>query len=96
LWVDSISETISFQTIGLEEAERKRVRIHPNPSSGVVFIETDLSDLDWQVFSAEGKLIEEGKLEDAAVDLQHLNSGIYFMHLKSENFSEVHKLFLRP
>ncbi len=93
---DSISETISFQTIGLEEAERKRVRIHPNPSSGVVFIETDLSDLDWQVFSAEGKLIEEGKLEDAAVDLQHLNSGIYFMHLKSENFSEVHKLFLRP
>ncbi len=93
---DSTSETISFQTIGLNEFEHRKVKLHPNPSSGFVFIESDYDNLIWEVLSMEGKLIEQGELTDNAIDLKHLSSGIYFLQLKSENFSEVHKLFLKP
>jgi PKD repeat protein len=81
---DSTTELISFQTIGLNELNDHRIRISPNPSDGNINIRSDEVNLNWKLFSTDGKLVDQGPVGDGSVSLGELSNGIYFIEVRGE------------
>ncbi|MEO7174852.1 MAG: T9SS type A sorting domain-containing protein [Saprospiraceae bacterium] len=59
--------------------------IYPNPASDHIFISGNLESESYQVFSSNGKLVSEGKLEgngkEASLDVRNLPVGAYFIRI---------------
>jgi len=53
--------------------------IYPNPTSGKLFISSELQYQDYMVFSLSGAVLKSGKVEANAIDLSKLKPGIYFI-----------------
>ena len=79
------------QFVSIEESDSRKQKpsVYPNPSSGLVWIETERSgNQDFQLFNAMGQSCsvnikrEEDRIE---LDLKELPSGIYFCHLGGSN-----------
>lgn len=94
---DSILITFSINTnhtiLDLEETEHI---IFPNPSSGLVQIQTAThSPLRIQLFDSKGCFIQELNLDlDGSIDLRSFNKGLYFILFKQEGKQQIKKLVL--
>ena len=53
--------------IGLGEDSIERLKIFPNPTNGILKIETNIGavNLDYQISDAQGKIVDQGSLEHA-------------------------------
>lgn len=52
--------------------------VYPNPTSGIVYINTNLGIKTLSVYSSEGKLIKDIDIsKDKKIDLTYLQSGVY-------------------
>jgi hypothetical protein len=63
--------------------ENDVVEVHPNPTSGMLFI-TGIEDLNqgkYLVKDAFGRILQAGGIENRSVDISHLNTGIYILEL---------------
>lgn len=69
--LEFVSNTTEAQTEGLELA------MSPNPSSGMIFLETQESELTVEVFGLDGKLLYTKKAVRTQLDLSSLPSGSY-------------------
>ncbi|MBK9284482.1 MAG: aryl-sulfate sulfotransferase [Sphingobacteriaceae bacterium] len=58
------------------------IQIYPNPTSGEIFIETELKEFEYKLISITGALIQSGKNE-GSVNLTTYESGLYFLHIIS-------------
>jgi len=71
-----------------------KVLVYPNPSSGEINItipETNIMDLDIEVYNLTGGLVHRelrNYQESMSLNLHHLQSGIYFIRLRADNFNE--------
>jgi len=83
---------------------RSTVNIYPNPSNGIVSVQSNYSQsilAEIKVHNAYGQLIfsEEkvnmGEKQIKTIDLTELNKGIYFIELKWEEFYFKEKIILR-
>ena len=73
-------------TTGIESEAPKKFVVHPNPSTGVVTIKSQLplsSKLDLSVFSMEGKLVhtEKWSNQSQTLDLNELPAGSYVLKI---------------
>lgn len=67
-------------------------KIYPNPTSGVLFIESSMVD-SFELYNAMGRLIDKFELTDLTLTLQlNYSSGVYF--IRSVNSSKVYKIVL--
>lgn len=67
---------------------------YPNPVDDVLQIKTKEKLDSYQVITADGRLVRNGKFERTAytVDMQGLPKGVYYVKVKGENFSTVGKV----
>ena len=83
--------TIDFQsaTLGLDEESLEQLKLYPNPSSGLINISVPDSNLfkDVVVYDVLGKSVFESRSiqNNDALDLRHLNKGIYLLKIRFEN-----------
>jgi hypothetical protein len=74
------------------------VKLYPNPSFGVVYIESAQAIQKVQVYAVDGRLIEEIKFEnlvsDTKIDLSKFNKGLYFISLMDKNIFQTTKQFI--
>ena len=67
--------------------------LSPNPTSGIVKIQTESSIADYFVFDISGKVLQQGQL-NKEIKLESLSSGIYFIKVIVEDRIDVKKLIV--
>jgi len=71
----------------LELEVQNNFSLYPNPANDQITIKLskEMAESKWQIYSVQGELLDEGILNsDLAIDIDHLNSGIYLMYLGQE------------
>jgi Secretion system C-terminal sorting domain len=74
-----------------EELQDKNLVISPNPSTGI-FRWNDVSLKNAEVFDMTGRAIFQEKTNNQEVNLQSLNTGVYFLRLSNEKNTFVRKI----
>lgn len=69
-------------------------KIYPNPVSSSLYIETELNEFNYTIYSIEGKIIKQGKsnVSEASVDVSNLNPGIYLVEFESNGSKTIQKI----
>lgn len=88
---------IDIIDVGIKANTISEFAIFPNPSTGIVTIESDLSTATTlEVYSITGKLIMSDEFTGSyRLDMTKTNSGLYLIYLKTINGVQVEKLILR-
>jgi len=97
---DTTTQTIEvINSLGLETIFITKLKVYPNPTKNKVFIEYDFppsESLFLNLLSVDGKLVYSNKINKASTTLEintsNLETGIYFINLKSENNTKTVKL----
>ncbi len=85
------SKPISTTTLDLSLTD---AMLYPNPVNDYLYIETDRLNFEYQIFDLNGKMMERGIYGIDGIDVQNLNSGMYFISfLNGSNY--VTKRFLK-
>ena len=86
---------LSADEIALEE-----MNLYPNPSSGIVFIESGFAGaFALEITDINGRVIESGNNTVSAgtssVDLNHVQKGTYFFRLSNEHAEKVYRVVIQ-
>ncbi len=73
-----------LETVGLEEILESQVNIFPNPSSGELFIETELKISQVKMYNAIGEEMPIFYTQNNNLDLSYYSNGLYLIELHSE------------
>lgn len=74
----------------------KQISIYPNPSQGIFYINEAINGIaSYNVFSSDGRLVYSIQTDKNTLNLEHLPNGVYFLELKSKNFSKYSKLIIQ-
>ncbi|MCX6185925.1 MAG: T9SS type A sorting domain-containing protein, partial [Bacteroidetes bacterium] len=80
---------VSNSNSGIQEKEIPSTSIYPNPSNGLVTINSNQDIANVNVFDITGKAVHNqeytNKLNQTEIDLSALNNGIYFIAVQSSN-----------
>lgn len=68
------------------------LKIYPNPTTSVLYIDHDFSDLNYSLFSTDGRLIKKGEVLQKEIDLSGVAQGLYLLKLSSGKTSETFKI----
>lgn len=77
---------------GIPETKPLEFMIFPNPTTHLLQVVHHYNEVSYQLYSIEGKLVKENKLTHFEINLQDINSGIYFLHLQSEEGKIIKKI----
>ena len=75
----------SFDHSAVPEHTSADVKMYPNPTTGIVYIQTDDHDYDYRILNVYGQCVETGTLQTNTVSLERFPTGIYFIQLTSGN-----------
>lgn len=76
----------SFDHSGVPQHATRDIRTYPNPTTGVVHIDTDMdTDMHYRITNVYGQCVETGRLYTKELSLERFPTGIYFIQLLSEN-----------
>ena len=68
--------------------------IYPNPTSDVLNFVHNYQDVNYTMYTIDGKLIKTGKLENTQINVSDIKTGIYLLQLTTEGKS-ITKKFLK-
>ncbi|KAA5824854.1 T9SS type A sorting domain-containing protein [Algibacter amylolyticus] len=73
----------------------QKVRVYPNPSTGIFNINSPIKNLNYKLISTQGKVLKKGVLVNNSLDLMKYPIGIYFLQLNSNHSSTVKKIVIK-
>jgi outer membrane protein assembly factor BamB len=86
-------------TLSFENFENQEIKVYPNPSSGIVYIQ---SSSFWQnasvvVTDITGRKISKSEIskDDLAIDLSHLSEGLYLISVEKDAQKNTFKILLK-
>lgn len=82
--------TVNFidTNLATNEIEKaKEVSIYPNPAEDLLNISGISSNIEYEIFTVLGQKVSVGKASGNAINVHHLEKGIYFIHLKDKENS---------
>ncbi|MBL7826832.1 MAG: fibronectin type III domain-containing protein [Saprospiraceae bacterium] len=87
-WADSVKVIVTAET-STQTAGTQSVVLFPNPTTGWVTIQThhDLGQADLRLYSPEGILMFQSKMNKAEADLTGVPAGAYRMEIRAKNGS---------
>ena len=87
-------DNISFSSpisLGLEDQVIFDYKIYPNPTSNVINIQGDISDLKVIIYDILGKVLMQGEAQER-IDISFLKKGTYFISLTNNSINSTHKI----
>lgn len=71
--------------LGVEESElNKDVCLYPNPTSKTVYIDGLESEMDYAIYSMDGKCVKRGMVHDC-INIEDITQGIYIVEIDGKN-----------
>ena len=82
--------------VGIKESELSKSVIYPNPTNGILEIDTEINDYSIDIYNITGKLIRHynQKTRNSNIDLSGHEYGIYLIIIKSDDVIQQHKIVL--
>jgi hypothetical protein len=97
-----VTVSASCDYFGIEEAVFADVQVYPNPSTGVIFVETTISTgaFDYSVTDANGRVVAQANngIKAAAtstIDLTGVERGVYFVKLSNASADKVYRIVIQ-
>jgi len=100
IWIDNLSINYTspnaitdyYETLKFED-----IQIYPNPTKGEIIISTGLDkEYSIAVYNISGnKVYELDNFKDGMLNLSHLNNGMYFIRINTENNSIAKKIVIQ-
>lgn len=86
-----------IDNLGLNDLTHKALRIYPNPSTGMVYLDYDLANTsyDMLVYNELGQVVLHKVQSGHQIDLHHLPAGVYIIQIKIEGRVITDKLILK-
>ena len=94
------STTITYSEIGLDELDGTALTLYPNPTRGIVHINTSVpaGHMHVRILNMNGQLIEESQLHstsnESMLDLSHLPKGVVQIEIRGDQFLHTEKVVL--
>lgn len=82
--------TVANITLSVSDAVKQSFKIYPNPASEFVIIETQDNIKDINIYSVSGQRVMNTL--NKKINIQSLQSGIYFVEIKTEKSVTTHKI----
>ena len=95
------SEELTFHVgnINVNEIAAASVSLYPNPASSVVYIQTELTgEATANIVDLTGRLVKSVNISDmqnATINVEDVNTGIYFFMIQQENTIIVRKVTIK-
>ena len=88
---------ISTHTVSTDEVEGSRISVYPNPTTGMIFINTFAENGIFEIYNSIGKKVKSGVLtgKNSKVNLSGSASGLYILKIKSEDKELVESIILK-
>lgn len=67
-------------------------KIYPNPTEEDIYIQTDLEITDYQIYTIDGKMIEEKAYTHSPISFKNRTKGAYILKLEGVNFTKTFKI----
>lgn len=83
----------------LRETDKREILLFPNPSTGIIHIRSSSTLEQLDVLNTMGQVVQQFYGEQPEFDITGLQSGLYFMRLKTESGIEIKRLMkvgIRP
>ena len=87
-------DNISFSSpisLGLEDQVIFDYKIYPNPTSNIINIQGDISDLKVIIYDMLGKVLMQSE-EQESIDISFLKNGTYFLSLTNNSTNSTYKI----
>lgn len=91
--LSKFADTASVVTSSLENSHLSGFRMYPNPSTGLVYLETDFTGFEVSVLTAQGKMVKQFS-GNKVLDLSGLAKGIYLIRVRANDHTFVQRLSL--
>ncbi len=89
-YVASIWGTVA----GTEDEMYLSLKIYPNPSNDIIYIESDELINDYTIFDITGKKVQDGTIMNNQIQVDVIESGMYFLNLSNDNHSITKKIVI--
>jgi hypothetical protein len=86
-WGVTTGKTTNNLKVAPEE-ETYLIRLYPNPVNETLHINSTIPVANYSIISAQGSIVQEGKLNENTIDVSRLSVGLYFVTLRLENGKE--------
>ncbi|WP_419869885.1 reprolysin-like metallopeptidase [Chryseobacterium sp. CT-SW4] len=95
--VVDLSVKISDNALAVNEikAVKSGIEIYPNPADTFIGVKNTKGKTSYKIYSADGRLIQSGKVNDQLIDISGLIKGIYLISIQDENTIYNSKLLKR-
>lgn len=71
--------------------------VYPNPTTGVVYFDTEVNHISYEIIDVFGRLVVENKNVESnnPISLKHFNNGVYLLRVKDENGNQFNKRIIK-
>lgn len=85
-WTEVVQVTVGEQSLSPNQYSGKSVKIYPNPSDSVIFIDTDAIELkNAQLIDAYGRVIRAWDILPREIDITTIEAGNYILNFTMDN-----------
>lgn len=85
-WTEVVQVTVGEQSLSPDQYSGKSVKIYPNPSDSVIFIDTDAIELkNAQLVDAYGRVIRAWDILPREIDITTIEAGTYVLKFIMDN-----------
>ncbi|MEY8848933.1 T9SS type A sorting domain-containing protein [Psychroserpens sp. XS_ASV72] len=83
-------QVLSVENVAFEDSSIK-LKSNPVQNSLNLVVNQQQPDLNYQIYSLDGKLVKENQLSSETIDVENLSSGLYFIRLSNNNYQQTIK-----
>lgn len=73
--------------LSVEDSYLRDVKVYPNPVENILMVRSESSEFNYRIIDTNGRVISSGKAEDNGIQVDHLDSGIYFIKIIFEDLT---------
>jgi len=82
----------TLSTLEITENETV-VKVYPNPTSGMIYIDGFQDEFTYEVFTLQGSKITSGRSNNTGINLASLSQGLYILKVSNQEQNHVQKIF---
>lgn len=94
LYLDDISMVVE-DPVGLNEKIALEWTVYPNPTEGILTIQADADLKDYRIVTMNGQIVGSGILDNPSISVSDLQSGTYFLEVRTQENVVYRKRFVK-